>query len=149
MCQRVSGTTLLVLLLKLLGGVIADSASSGEPNEVAGDRGCGDAKLADRRQHHLIIHLCILAMLRYSWLRFACLIGLAISIRGDFGAKDEILAKGLKAVNKWLDNNDMGCGWEDGTFMIGEHPQMASSSDSSDRRCQQHAAAACSNGLHM
>jgi hypothetical protein len=32
----------------------------------------------------------------------------------------EVLALGQKAVRTWLQGNTVGCGWEDGTFMIGE-----------------------------
>lgn len=58
-------------------------------------------------------------------LQLLCGVGMVVSIRGDFGAKDDILAAGLKAVNKWLANNEIECGWEDGTFMMGEHPHLA------------------------
>lgn len=49
---------------------------------------------------------------------FLCL---CTSQSSAFGAKrKDILLLGQKAVNKWLQENKLNCGWEDGTFMIGE-----------------------------
>lgn len=45
----------------------------------------------------------------------------AASVHAGLGARDEILAKGLKAVGKWLETHTLDCGWEDGAFMLGEH----------------------------
>lgn len=61
-----------------------------------------------------------------SLLRWACCLALllVVAVRAaEIGAKQETLAVGLKAVNKWLENNQLGCGWEDGTFMVGESHQ--------------------------
>jgi hypothetical protein len=58
-------------------------------------------------------------------LQLLCCVAMVVSSRGDFGAKDVILAAGRKALNKWLTNNGIECGWEDGTFMMGEHPHLA------------------------
>jgi hypothetical protein len=48
-----------------------------------------------------------------------CCLVLAVSVQA-LGAKQDILAAGLKAVHTWIDKHTVDCGWEDGTFMIGE-----------------------------
>lgn len=49
-----------------------------------------------------------------------CCMALAV-VEADLGGeRQDILALGLKAVNQWIGSNAVGCGWEDGTFMIGE-----------------------------
>lgn len=44
----------------------------------------------------------------------------AAPVHAGLGARNEILAKGLKAVGKWLETHTLDCGWEDGAFMLGE-----------------------------
>lgn len=74
-------------------------------------------------------------------------------VAGEFSAgakRDEILGAGLLAVNKYLDTNpEQGCGWEDGTFMIGAPIRTVcvthSSSTVSNQQEQQPARAAANS----
>jgi hypothetical protein len=54
-------------------------------------------------------------------LHVLCCLVLAVSVQA-LGAKQDIIATGLKAVNTWIDKHPVDCGWEDGTFMVGRSP---------------------------
>ena len=57
--------------------------------------------------------------MRWVLVQLLCCLALAVTVHANLGAKEQILADGVTAVNKWLSNNALECGWEDGTFMIG------------------------------
>lgn len=91
------------------------------------------------------------SMMQKTSLSIILLAFLLVAPQFSAGAKrDEILAAGLLAVNKYLENSpDLGCGWEDGTFMIGAPIRTVcvthSSSPVSNQQEQQPTAAACSS----